>query len=36
MGSTIKKYIGNISMCKFLTRELVRGNIRGGLGGKHF
>ena len=40
LGSQINKYIGNTSMCKenfnLLTRGLVRGNIRGGLGGKHF
>ena len=36
MGSTIEKYILNTSMCKFLTRVLVRGNIRGGLGDHFF
>ena len=37
MRSTIEKYILNTSMCiTFLTRVLVRGNIRGGLGDKHF
>ena len=41
MGSKIQKNIGNNYIdvqrkFKLLTRELVRGNIRGGLGGNHF
>ena len=40
MGSTIqkkyRKYIDVKRKFTFLTRGLVRGTIRGGLGGKHF